>query len=180
MGKSSGNAIWLDAAKTSPYEFYQYWRNTDDESVIKTLKLLTFLPLGEIEEMAAWQGRGLNRAKEILAYEVTKIVHGADEADKACQAAQAAFGGGGSMENVPSTEIAAADLPACAKIIDLLMRCGLFTSRSEARRNIEQGGIRIDGEKVASIEHTIQQADFSDGAILLQKGKKIFHRVRLG
>jgi tyrosyl-tRNA synthetase len=179
MGKSMGNAVWLSAEKTAPYDFYQHWRNTADADVVKFLKLFTFLELDEIEKMAAWQGAELNKAKEILAYEVTKIVHGADEAEKAREAARAAFGGGGNMENVPTTELPASELPGCKKIMDMLMRCGLFSSRSEARRNIEQGGIRVGGEKITDIEHTIENSAFDDGTVLIQKGKKVYHRVKL-
>jgi tyrosyl-tRNA synthetase len=176
MGKTAGNAVWLDPAKTSPYDFYQYWRNTEDLSVIKNLKLLTFLPLDEINEMAKWQGAELNRAKEILAYEITKTVHGAEEADKAQTSARALFSGGGDLDSMPTTEISIGD---GMNIISLLEEMKLIPSRGEGRRLIAQGGVKINDEKIENHEHIIKESDFKDGFILVQKGKKIFHRVKL-
>jgi len=179
MGKSAGNAIWLDAAKTSPYDFYQYWRNVDDATVIKSLKLLTFLPMEEINAMAAWEGAELNKAKEILAYEVTKIVHGEEEAEKAKSSAKALFAGGGDLENMPTTDIPQKTFSKNINIIELLEIMKLIPSRGEGRRLIAQGGISLNGEKITSHEHIIKEDDFKDGYILIQKGKKIFHRGRL-
>ncbi|MCL2578307.1 MAG: tyrosine--tRNA ligase [Defluviitaleaceae bacterium] len=177
MGKSAGNAIWLDAEKTSSYDFYQYWRNVDDSIVIKMLKLLTFLSIEEINEMAKWEGAQLNNAKDILAYEITKIVHGAEEAEKAQSSAKALFAGGGDLESMPTTEILRAELDL--SIVEFLEKLKLIPSRGEGRRLIAQGGIKINDEKIESHEHTITEADFKDGFILVQKGKKIYHRGRL-
>ncbi|MCL2373535.1 MAG: tyrosine--tRNA ligase [Defluviitaleaceae bacterium] len=176
MGKSMGGAVWLDAAKTSPFDFYQYWRNTEDAVVIRNLKLLTFLPLEEINEMAKWQGAELNRAKEILAFEITKIVHGQEEAEKAQAAAHALFAKGSEMdlESMPQTEV-----PAGLSIIELLETMKLIPSRGEGRRLIAQGGVSINGEKITAHDHIIEAADFKDGFVLVQKGKKIFHRGKL-
>jgi tyrosyl-tRNA synthetase len=179
MGKSAGNAIWLDPAKTSPYEFYQYWRNTEDSTVIRNMKLLTFLSLEEINEMAKWQGAELNRAKDILAYEITKTVHGAEEADKAQASAKALFAGGGDLESMPTTDITRAELADGMNIITLLEKLKLIPSRGEGRRLIAQGGVKINDEKIENHEHTIKESDFKDGHILVQKGKKIYHRGRI-
>ncbi|MCL2387959.1 MAG: tyrosine--tRNA ligase [Defluviitaleaceae bacterium] len=179
MGKSAGNAIWLDAEKTSPYDFYQYWRNTEDVTVIRNLKLLTFLSMDEINEMAKWEGAELNRAKDILAYEITKIVHGAEEADKAQAAAKALFAGGGDLKNMPTTDIPRAEIGDGLNIINLLDMLKLIPSRGEGRRLIAQGGIKINDEKIDSHEHSITESDFKDGYVLIQKGKKIYHRGRL-
>ncbi|MCL2049967.1 MAG: tyrosine--tRNA ligase [Defluviitaleaceae bacterium] len=173
MGKTMGNAVWLDPAKTSPYVFYQYWRNTEDSSVIKNLKLLTFLPLDEINEMAKWQGAQLNRAKEILAYEITKAVHGAEEAERAQSSAKALFSEGGDLDAMPTTEIS---LDGKMNVLDLLEAMKLIPSRGEGRRLLAQGGIKINNEKIDTHEHIITKDDFKDGYILVQKGKKIFHR----
>jgi len=175
MGKSMGNAIWLDPNKTSPFDFYQYWRNTEDAIVIRNLKLLTFLPMEEINEMAKWQGSELNRAKEILAYEITKIVHGEEEAEKAQTAARALFSKGAmDLESVPCI-----DIPAGLTAIEVLERMKLIPSRGEGRRLIAQNGVSLNGEKITSHEQIISEADFKDGYILIQKGKKIYHRGRL-
>jgi len=176
MGKSMGNAVWLDAAKTSPFDFYQYWRNTEDSIVIRNLKLLTFLPMEEINQMATWQGSELNKAKEVLAYEVTKIVHGQEEADKAQASARALFTKGAEidLESVPCI-----DIPAGLTAIEVLEAMKLIPSRSEGRRLIAQGGISLNGEKITAHDQVITESKFKDGYILIQKGKKIYHRGRL-
>ena len=176
MGKSAGNAVWLDAAKTSPFDFYQYWRNTDDATIIRNLKLLTFLPMDEINDMAKWQGAELNRAKEILAYEVTKTVHGQEEAEKAQTAARALFTKGAEMDlaSVPCIDVATG-----ITIIELLEQMKLIPSRSEGRRLIAGGGVSLNGEKITTHERIITAADFdADGYLLVQKGKKVYHRGR--
>ena len=179
MGKTQSGALWLDPDKTSPYEFYQYWRNVDDADVIKCLKLLTFLPLEEIEQMAEWKDQKINDAKTILAYELTKLVHGEEEANKAKEAASAVFGGGVSSENMPSTEITAAELGDGMGILDLMTVCGLIPSKGEGRRLVQQGGVSIDGSKIDDVAHMVTAADFQDGQIIIKKGKKVFHRVVL-
>ncbi|MCL1883858.1 MAG: tyrosine--tRNA ligase [Defluviitaleaceae bacterium] len=179
MGKSMSGAIWLDAAKTSPYDFYQYWRNVEDSTIIRNLKLLTFLPMSEINEMVKWEGAELNRAKDILAYEVTKIVHGSDEAEKARSSAKALFAGGGDLDSMPTTDISRDELGEGMAITEILEKLKLIPSRSEGRRLITQGGVKINDEKVESFEHIIKADDFKDGYVLVQKGKKIYHRVKL-
>ena len=178
MGKTAGNAVWLDANKTSPYDFYQYWRNVEDADVMKCLRMLTFLPLEQINEMDSWEGSQLNQAKEILAYELTKMVHGEDEAEKAQAAARALFGGGGNKENMPATELAAADF-ADGQIgaLALLVRCGLAASNGEARRLIQQGGLSVDEKKVTDAAAAFPQELFSGEGVILKKGKKVFHRA---
>jgi len=176
MGKSTGNAVWLDPNKTTPYAFYQHWRNTADSQVIKNLKLLTFLDLDEINQMAAWQGSELNKAKEILAFEVTKTVHGEAAAHEAQNAARALFSGGGDLASMPTTDIASDAIAEGLNIISLLDTMGLLPSRSEGRRLIQQGGVKVNGAKIESIDHMITAADFEDGSVMVQKGKKIFHR----
>jgi tyrosyl-tRNA synthetase len=178
MGKSLGNAVWLDPKKTSPYELFQYWRNTDDSLVIRNLKLLTFLPMEEINEMAKWQGADLNRAKEIFAYEVTKIMHGKEEADKALAASKALFTtGGGDSSSMPSTEITKDELGEGLNIIRLREKAGIIESRSDGRRVIKDGGLKLNGEKVTDYDLSVTAADFRGGSLVLQKGKKVFHRV---
>jgi tyrosyl-tRNA synthetase len=179
MGKTAKGAVWLDAEKTSPYEFFQYWRNSEDSIVIRNLKLLTLLPIEEINEMEKWQGADLNRAKEILAYEITKIVHGEEEATKAQSSAKALFAGGGDLDSMPTTEIPRAELADGINIITLLEKLSLIPSRGEGRRLIEQGGIKINDEKIETLSHTIVETDFKGGFILVQKGKKIYHRGKL-
>jgi len=176
MGKSMAGAVWLDPAKTSPFDFYQYWRNTADSVVIRNLKLLTFLSMEEINEMATWQGADLNRAKEILAYEVTKVVHGEEEANKAQVSARALFTKGAELdlESLPVTPIAPGLM-----IIEILEQMKLIPSRSEGRRLITQGGITLNGEKVTAHDHVVDEAQFKDGYILIQKGKKVYHRGQL-
>ena len=178
MGKTAGNAVWLDANKTSPYDFYQYWRNVEDADVMKCIRMLTFLPLEQINEMDSWEGSQLNQAKEILAYELTKMVHGEDEAEKAQAAARALFGGGGNKENMPATELTAADF-ADGQIgaLALLVRCGLAASNGEARRLIQQGGLSVDEKKVTDAAAAFPQELFSGEGVILKKGKKVFHRA---
>ncbi len=180
MGKTMGGAVWLDPNKTSPYDFYQYWRNTEDASVIKCLKFLTFLPLEQIEEMESWTDNKLNDAKEILAYEVTKIVHGEEEAEKARVAARAIFGGNGDVENMPSTVIADSEfVDGAVEVTQLMVLCGLAKSKGEARRLVEQGGVMIDGEKVADVKATVSKDAFEKGHVVIKKGKKVFHKAVL-
>lgn len=178
MGKTQSGALWLDANKTTPYEFYQYWRNVDDADVIKCLKLLTFIPMDEIRELEKLEGAELNEAKKILAFEVTKMVHGEEEASKAKGAAEAAFGGASSA-NMPGTDITADELGEGINILDLLITCGLIPSKGEGRRLIQQGGVSLNTEKVTSIEQMVTAADFTDGEAIIKKGKKVFHRVVL-
>ena len=179
MGKTAGNAVWLDAAKTTPYEFYQYWRNVADADVLKCIRMLTFLPIEQINEMDAWEGAQLNDAKEILAYELTEMVHGKEEADKAKEASKALFGAGASDENMPTTEIAADTLTDGAiAIMDLLIACGLTPSKSEARRLIQGGGVFVDDEKVCDVYMNIP-ADKLSAGVKIRKGKKTFHRAIL-
>ena len=180
MGKTAGNAVWLDPNKTSPFDFYQYWRNVDDSDVLKCIKMLTFLPLDEIEKMESWEGSQLNRAKEILAMELTQMVHGAEEARKAQEAARALFGSGANSENMPTTEITAADLTDGAiNILDLMQKAGLIASKGEGRRLVQQGGVSVDDVKVTDIAKTCTAADFEKGHVIIKKGKKVFHKVVL-
>ncbi|RVU54579.1 tyrosine--tRNA ligase [Anaerosphaera multitolerans] len=179
MGKSQKGAVWLDETKTSPYELYQYMRNIDDRDVEKFLLMLTFLPIDECKRLGALEGSAINEGKDILAYEVTKLVHGAEEADKAREASKALFAGGADSENIPFTEISKAEFEEGKSIIELLRELDLIKSNSEGRRLIEQNGISIDGEKVKSFEKTITVDDFSEDKILIQKGKKIYHQVKL-
>ena len=181
MGKTAGNAVWLDPNKTSPYDFYQYWRNVGDADVLKCIRMLTFLPIEQIDEMDGWEGSQLNRAKEILAFELTKMVHGEEEANKAQDAAKALFVGGGDMSNVPSTTLAATDLTDGAiGVLDLMVKCGLAPSKKEARRLVEQGGVEVNGEKVAAVAASYTADDLSGEGLMVKKGKKVFHRVLLG
>ena len=177
MGKTASGAVWLDPEKTSPYEFYQYWRNVDDADVIKCMKLLTFIPLSEIEEMEKWEGAELNKAKEILAYHLTELVHGTEEAQKADSAAKAIFAGAGDSENMPSHMLTEADFrDGQIDILGVLVAAGLCASRGDARRNVQQGGVSLDGEKVTDIAASYTAADFRDGKVL-KKGKKSFVKV---
>ena len=179
MGKTAKGAVWLDPNKTSPFEFYQYWRNVGDGDVLKCIRMLTFLPLEEIDAMDHWEGSQLNKAKEILAYELTKLVHGEAEAEKAQTAAQALFGAGSDDSNMPTTTLAAAQLTdGGMNILDLLVVCRLAASKSEARRLVQQGGVSVDGEKIAGIDAVIPQAQLAAGA-KIKKGKKVFHKAIL-
>ena len=176
MGKTAGNAVWLDPQKTSPYEFFQYWRNVDDADVVKCLKMLTFIPVEEIDAMAAEMD--INRMKERLAHELTSLVHGAAEADKALEAARALFAGGAASEHMPSTSLAADALAGGGiGIIDLLTITGLAASRGEARRLVEQGGVAVDDEKITDFAAAIPAAAFEKGYVVIRKGKKVFHKA---
>ena len=178
MGKTAGNAVWLDPEKTSPYDFYQYWRNVGDGDVMNCIRMLTFLPLEQIAEMDTWRDQQINQAKEILAYELTKMVHGQAEADKAQTAARALFGAG-SGEDVPVTEIGGADLAdGAADIKTLLVKAGLCKSNSEARQNIAQGGVTLDGEKVSDLFLSVPAEKLRQG-VLLRRGKKNYRKVIL-
>ncbi len=180
MGKTQSGAVWLDAEKTSPYDFYQYWRNVGDTDVIKCLKMLTFLPLEEIDELSKLQGSELNKAKEILAYELTELVHGKEEADKAQEAARALFGKGQNTDNMPSTELTSGDLDdGSVGVLDLLLKCGLVPSKKEGRRLIEQGGISVDDKKIADVYAKVGAADFEKGYVVIKKGKKVYHKAVL-
>ena len=179
MGKTASGAVWLDPNKTSPFEFYQYWRNVGDADVLKCIRMLTFLPLEQIDEMDKWEGNQLNKAKEILAYELTSLVHGEEEAKKAETAAKALFVGGGDSEHMPTTEIAEADLTDDAMdIMTVLVKSGLCDSKSDARRNIQQGGVTVDDEKVTDISKTYSADELKNG-IVVRRGKKNFNKVIL-
>ena len=178
MGKTASGAVWLDPNKTSPYDFYQYWRNVGDADVLKCIRMLTFLPLEQIDEMDKWEGSQLNRAKEILAYELTALVHGEEEAKKAENAAKALFGAGGDSANMPTTVLADADFEnGGINILSLLVATGLCPSRGEARRLVQQGGIVVDEKKVESIDESIPQEKFSGEGVIIRKGKKVFHKA---
>ena len=180
MGKTAKGAVWLDPNKTSPYEFYQYWRNVGDGDVLKCLRILTFLPLEQIDEMDKWEGSQLNTAKEILAFELTKLVHGEEEAVKAQEAAKALFVGGGDMSNVPATQLSAGDLTDGAiGVLDLMVKCKLAPSKKEARRLVEQGGVEVNGEKVADAAICYSAADLSGDGLMIKKGKKVYHRAHM-
>ena len=178
MGKTASGAVWLDPNKTSPYDFYQYWRNVGDADVLKCIRMLTFLPLEQIDEMDKWQGSQLNTAKEILAYELTKLVHGEEEAAKAQEAARALFGGGGDSANMPTTTLTAAQFEnGTIGVMKLLVACGLCASNGEARRLIQQGGVIINDKKVESIDAAYDQADFAGDGVIIKKGKKVYHKA---
>ena len=181
MGKTENGAVWLDPEKTSPYEFFQYWRNVADDDVINCLKLLTFVPIEEIEAMEKWEGSQLNKAKEILAHELTKMVHGQQEADKALEAARAIFAGGTHSDDMPTTSLVSSDLADGAiSVADLLVKTGLATSKGEAKRLIQQGGVSVDDVKVSDFAAVIGKESFDKGQVILKKGKKIYHKVLLG
>ena len=177
MGKTAGNAVWLDPNKTSPFDFYQYWRNVGDADVLKCIRMLTFLPLEQIDEMDAWEGSQLNKAKEILAYELTKMVHGEEEAKKAQEGAHALFGAGADTANMPTTQLAEEDFTdGQIAVLDLLVKTGLASSKGEGRRLIQQGGLTVGEEKVTDINKTFPKADFEAG-LVIKKGKKVFHKA---
>ena len=178
MGKTAGNAVWLDPNKTSPYDFYQYWRNVGDDDVLKCIRMLTFLPMEQIEEMACWEGSQLNQAKEILAYELTALVHGKEEAEKAQAAAKALFSTGGDLSNMPATELTADDF-VDEKIgaLSLLVKCGLAASNGEARRLIQQGGVSMGDAKMTDAAALFSRDTFAGDGVIIKKGKKVFHRA---
>ena len=178
MGKTAKGAVWLDPNKTSPYEFYQYWRNVGDDDVLKCLRMLTFLPLEQIDEMDKWEGSQLNTAKEILAYELTKLVHGQEEAEKAQSAARAIFGGGGDTADMPCTCLCREDAQGDSiGLLDLMVKCKLVPSKKEARRLVEQGGVEVNGEKVTDVSAAFPCTDFCGEGLVIKKGKKVFHKV---
>ncbi|MBQ7447088.1 MAG: tyrosine--tRNA ligase [Eubacterium sp.] len=177
MGKTQSGAVWLDPNKTSPYEFYQYWRNVADADVLKCIRMLTFLPLEQIDEMDSWEGSQLNKAKEILAYELTSLVHGKEEAEKAQEAARAIFSSGNAA-NMPSTTITEADLTdGKIDILGILVATGLCTSRGDARRNVQQGGVSVNGEKITDIDTSYAPEDIQKEDFILKKGKKNFRKI---
>ena len=173
MGKTANGAVWLDPKKTTPYEFYQYWRNVADSDVLKCIRMLTFLPLEEIDKMDSWEGSQLNKAKEILAYELTKLVHGEEEATKAQSASSALFGAGNDTENMPTTEIESADMA----LLDVMLVAGLVPSKKEARRLVEQGGVAVNDEKINDVNFVLTADCFKDGYAIIRKGKKVFHKI---
>ena len=177
MGKTAGNAVWLDPNKTSPFDFYQYWRNVGDADVMKCIRMLTFLPLDKIDEMATWKDARINEAKEILAWELTAMVHGEEEANKAQTAARALFAGGSDDSSMPTTKLTADQLTdGSIDVLSLLTACGLISTRSEGRRLIQQGGLVINEEKITSIERSYTEADLRAG-LKIRKGKKVFHKA---
>ena len=180
MGKTASGAVWLDPNKTSPFEFFQYWRNVDDADVLKCIRMLTFLPLEEIDKMSTWEGSQLNEAKEILAYELTKLVHGEEEAEKAKAASKALFAGNGDTEHMPTTELTNDDFGGGSiDVLTLLVKCGLAASKGEARRLVQQGGVSVNDEKVAAIETTFGCEQFTGDGVVIKKGKKVFHKAIL-
>ena len=180
MGKTAKGAVWLDPNKTSPFEFFQYWRNVGDADVLKCIRMLTFLPLEEIDKMDKWEGSQLNEAKEILAYELTKLVHGEEEAEKAKAASRALFAGAGDTEHMPTTELTNDDFGGGAiDVLTLLVKCGLAASKGEARRLVQQGGVTVNDAKVDAIETTFGCEQFTGEGVIIKKGKKVFHRAVL-
>ena len=179
MGQTASGAVWLDPNKTTPYDFYQYWRNVGDQDVLKCIRMLTFLPLEQIDEMDKWEGSQLNRAKEILAYELTALVHGEEEAKKAEESAKALFGAGGNNANMPTSTLTDADFEnGNINVLSMLVATGLCPSRGEARRLVQQGGVTIDDVKVASIDESLARERFEGEGVIVRKGKKVFHRVK--
>ncbi len=179
MGKTASGAVWLDPEKTSPYEFYQYWRNVGDQDVLKCIRMLTFLPLEEIDAMSDWEGSQLNEAKDILAYELTKLVHGEEEAEKAREASKALFGGGMNSENMPTTVLADEDFTdGKIDILEVLVKTGITKSRGEGRRLVQQGGVSADDKKVSDIGLSFTADQLKAEPVIIKKGKKIFHKVQ--
>ena len=176
MGKTASGAVWLDPNKTPPYDFYQYWRNVGDQDVLKCLRMLTFLPIEQIEAMSDWKDAQLNTAKEILAYELTALVHGQEEAEKAQAAARALFAGGGDTSNMPTTVLADA---VGMGILDVMVNAGLAASKGEARRLVQQGGVSVNDQKVTDPTTALCDADFTDGVAIIKKGKKVYHKISL-
>jgi len=179
MGKTEKGALWLDRNKTTPYEFYQYWRNIDDADVQKCLALLTFLPMDEVRRLGALEGSEINKAKEVLAFEVTKLIHSEEDAQNAQNAARALFSGGADSENIPTSELAKEELGESMTVIDLLVKTGLIKTKSEGRRLIEQSGVTVNDNVISEVSATITKSDFQDGKIMIKKGKKVYHRVKL-
>ena len=180
MGKTASGAVWLDPNKTSPYDFYQYWRNVGDADVLKCIRMLTFLPLEQVDEMDSWEGAQLNTAKEILAYELTKLVHGEAEAEKAQETARGLFACGGDAANMPCTKLSRADFEGDSiDILTLLVKCGLCASKGEARRLVQQGGVTVDGQKVGDIEAAWSCKDCCGEGKVIKKGKKVYHKALL-
>ncbi len=179
MGKTEQGALWLDPEKTSPYDFYQYWRNVDDADVKNCLSLLTFLPMEEVNNLGALEGAEINEAKKVLAYEVTKLIHGEDEANKAKGAAEALFGGGGSMENVPTSEISSAELKSGINLLDKLVDAGFIKSKSEGRRLVEQNGLSLNDEKINDFNFILEEKYFSGGSAMVKKGKKDYLQLKI-
>ena len=180
MGKTARGAVWLDPNKTTPFEFFQYWRNVSDDDVMKCIRMLTFIPLEEIRAMDEWDASRINEKKEILAFELTKLVHGEEEAVKAREASHALFAGGGDDANMPSTAIPADEIPENGLgVIDLLRKCGLVAGSGEARRLVEQGGIQLNGEKVTDISRTVTKEELQTG-VMIRKGKKVYHKALIG
>ena len=181
MGKTQKGAVWLDAEKTTPFDFYQYWRNVDDADVVKCLKMLTFLPLDEIEKLAQLEGSEINKAKEILAYELTKMIHGEDEANKAQEGARALFSTGANTDNMPTTELSDDDFTDGAiPILDLMLKAKLIPSKGEGKRLIQQGGVAVDDEKITDMFFPVKKEAFDKGHVIIKKGKKVFHKVVIG
>lgn len=179
MGKTEKGALWLDRNKTTPYEFYQYWRNIDDADVEKCLALLTFIPMDEVKRLGALEGSDINKAKEILAFEVTKLIHSEEDAINAQNAAKALFSGGADSENIPTSELTVFDLGDSMTVIDLMVKSGLIKTKSEGRRLIEQSGVSVNDNIISDVNAKVLRADFEDGKLMIKKGKKVFHRVKL-
>ena len=177
MGKTQNGALWLDPEKTSPYEFYQYWRNVQDADVKKCLSLLTFVPMDKVNELCAVEGAAINEAKKVLAYEVTKLIHGEEEAKKAMEAAEALFSGGNNMNNVPTVEVSREKLDTA--LLDILTEGGIIPSKAEGKRIIKQNGLSLNDEKVTDIYRNLVEEDFTDGVALVKKGKKNYHKLQL-
>ncbi|MEI6578938.1 MAG: tyrosine--tRNA ligase, partial [Eubacteriales bacterium] len=178
MGKTEKGAVWLNPEKTSPYDFYQYWRNVDDADVVNCMKMLTFIPVEKIEEYGKLEGSDINAAKTVLAYEVTKLIHGEDEANKAQAAAQSLFGNNADSENMPTTVLVDEDFEdGQANILNILVKAGLAKSKGEARRLIEQGGVSVDDLKVPDYTFAVSREKLEQGSVMVKKGKKIFHKI---
>ena len=175
MGKTEKGALWLDSSKTTPYEFYQYWRNVDDSDVEKCLSLLTFLPMDEVRRLAALEGSQINEAKKVLAFEVTKLVHGEEEAKKAKEASEALFGSGGNMENVPTSTIGKDKIGA--QVLDILVENKIIPSKAEGKRLIQQGGLTLNDEKITDFSRVLNPEDIIDGSFMVKRGKKKFNRI---
>ena len=173
MGKTAKGALWLNPERTSPYEFYQYWRNIGDTEVEKVLKLLTYLPMDEVNRLSSLKDAEINEAKKIAAYEITKLIHGEEEAKKAEEAAEALFGGNRNTDNMPTTELASKEI----SILDAMLEAGLVSSKGQAKDLINQGGISLNDEKITDIKYMLSEKDFKDGYAIIQKGKKVFHKI---